>query len=378
MSTVVQSAAEFTKLLVRENTCTGSIDTAFVDTRLSFWLNELGFQVQAVASGGIRHVLASIGPSQPKQRIAFVGHYDTVPAGQGWSYPPHGAEEHNGVLYGRGASDMKSGDAAMVFAARELASSGIHSTIFLPGDEETSSLGLPALLKIIDYKFDYCLCGEPTSKQVLGDCIKIGRRGVLQGKIRLIGKPGHAAYADINPNIINELARVIPALTRNWQDTCCGTSTSVAITKITTDSTATNVTPRTVELVFDCRFAPSRTAEEIQSELHDRLVNLAIEFELEFTKATKPYLTDPETGIDSPQGKLIKSAINAIEEITGRSPKLTCDGGTSDARFVAWLGVPTIELGVPHGNMHGPDEFVEVKNIELLRQILVRTVEQLG
>jgi succinyl-diaminopimelate desuccinylase len=241
--------------------------------------------------------------------------------------------------------------------------------VFLPADEETLSQGAPALLDTVPYRFDFCLCGEPTSKVTLGDCVKVGRRGMLQGKITLRGKSGHAAYAQTTPNIVHELPRVISELSRGWNDPCNGVETTLSITNLATDSSAVNVIPSCVEVTIDCRFAPNRTLQDVRDEITGRMESLGVPYEMAITKTTEPYFTDGATDTASPQAKLVRVTVETIERVLKMTPTLTCDGGTSDARFVAWRGVPTIEFGVPHGNMHGPDEWVEVRNIELLKEV---------
>jgi succinyl-diaminopimelate desuccinylase len=266
---------------------------------------------------------------------------------------------------------MKSADAAMIFAAATLASRGICSTVFLPADEETDSRGMPALLDLVGTEFDYCVCGEPTSKKRLGDCVKVGRRGMLRAEVKLKGRSGHAAYADVTPNIVNSLPAVITELSKPWNDTCYGVATSLSITHLSTDSTGTNVIPGVVSLLFDMRFAPNRSVEEMQREVLARLNSAGVAYTVEWRKSTAPYVTGVKVAPSSPQARLVAVTQSVIQEVLGITPTLSCDGGTSDARFVAWKGVPTIEFGVPHGNMHGADEFVEVRHIELLERVFV-------
>lgn len=372
----IDGAVQLTRMLLQENTSTGSIDANF-PSKLTGWLESLGFSVRSVLSDGLAHLCATIGPQEAALRLAFVGHYDTVPAGEGWKHPPFGAVEESGVLYGRGASDMKSADAAMIFAAATLASRGIRSTVFLPADEETDSRGMPALLDLVGTEFDYCVCGEPTSKKRLGDCVKVGRRGMLRAEVVLKGRSGHAAYADVTPNIVNSLPAVITELAKPWNDTCYGVATSLSITHLSTDSTGVNVIPGVVSLQFDMRFAPNRSIEEMQQEVLARLDGTGVLYEVEWRKGTAPYVTGVAVEPSSPQARLVAVTQSVIQEVLGVSPILSCDGGTSDARFVAWKGIPTIEFGVPHGNMHGADEFVEVGNIELLERVFVAIGERL-
>ncbi len=367
----IDGPIELTRELLRHSTVTNDIAPRFVEN-FSKWLSQAGFDVKQVVVGETRHILATIGPELPKLRVAFIGHYDTVPTGQGWSYPPLGAVEENGVLFGRGASDMKSGDAAMIFAAIALAKQGVHSTIFMPGDEETGSRGMPALLELVSAPFDCCICGEPTSKKRLGDCIKIGRRGRIAGTVTLRGQAGHAAYAHMTPNIIHQLPQVVLQLSAPWGDERNGTETTLSITNITTDSTALNVIPSSVTLTFDARFAPGRRVDEIEREIEARLSITGVRYELNVSTRSPSYFTDIESDPSSDHVRFVQCALSEIERSLGVTPAITCDGGASDARFVAAKGVPTIEFGVPHGNMHGPDEFVEVEHIGMLRDTYVR------
>jgi succinyl-diaminopimelate desuccinylase len=367
---------ELTRFLLRHDTTTGHINPSFLDD-FTTQLSQCGFNVRSVDVEGVRHLAATIGPHEADVRIAFVGHYDTVPVGEGWTRPAHAAHQEGEVLFGRGASDMKSGDAAAISAAARLASKGVHSTVFLPGDEETFSRGMPALISALNLKFDYCICAEPTSRDRLGDCVKFGRRGAMRGIITLKGQQGHAAYAHRTPNVILRLPEVIMQLAKPWNDHCHGTDTTLSITNITTNSTASNVIPGAVYLSFNLRFAPHRTPAEIEHEIQERLKASTVPYELVVDKVTLPYMTDVDADPVTPQGRLIASIKQAVHELLSIEPVLSCDGGTSDARFIAAQGVPTIEFGVPHGNMHGPDEFVSVRDIERLTQVYERVVELL-
>jgi succinyl-diaminopimelate desuccinylase len=236
---------------------------------------------------------------------------------------------------------------------------------------------MPSLLDLVGTDFDYCIGGEPTSKKSLGDCVKVGRRGMLGAQVSLQGQRGHTAYADITPNVAHALPAVITELTKPWNDAYYGVPTTLSITTISTDSTELNVIPGIVSFNFDMRFAPHRTPEEMQREVVARLDAAGVAYEVEWQRATRPYVTGVDADPASPQGKLIAVTQAVIQDILDITPTLSCDGGTSDARFVAWCGVPTIEFGVPRGNMHGTDEFVEVKNIELLERVLVEIGERL-
>lgn len=369
--------AQLARILSSYYTVTDGVEPSFLP-KFSEWLQATGFETKIISTGHNEHLMCSIGSSSPRLRVAFVGHYDTVPLGEGWSYPPLGAEE-GGRLFGRGVADMKSGVAAMLFAAHELAKEGVLSTIFIPGDEETASAGMPALLESGSYSFDLCIGGEPTSKKVLGDCLKIGRRGRIVGSVTLHGKAGHAAYADMTPNIIHQLPSVIEFLSAPWNDDSAGAATTLSITNIATNSTASNVIPGTVSVSFDTRSSPKRDLDDVEAEIKRRLAQTTVPHTLHILKRTSPYLTD-SGGADGGQNslgqkaRLVACAVQTITQLTGVMPEVTCDGGTSDARFIAVTGVPTIEFGVPHGNMHGPDEFVEVASISLLRDIYVGIV----
>jgi succinyl-diaminopimelate desuccinylase len=375
-SSAIAGPEQLARVLSSYHTVTDEVDPSFMP-KFSAWLRTMGFETRIILTGHNQHLACSIGPSSsPKLRVAFVGHYDTVPLGAGWSYAPLGGEEVSGRLYGRGVADMKSGVAAMVFAAHELASEGVYSTIFIPGDEETTSEGMPALLESESYVFDLCIGGEPTSKEVLGDCLKIGRRGRIVGSVTLHGKAGHAAYAEMTPNIVHRLPSVIEALGAPWNDTSGGTATTLSITNIASDNSASNVIPGNVTISFDTRSSPRRCLDDVESEIKARLAQTGVPHTLCIIRRTSPYLTDTKEADGGPNStgrnaKLVACAVQTIKDLSGVTPQVTCDGGTSDARFIAVAGVPTIEFGVPHGNMHGPDEFVEVASISLLRDIYV-------
>jgi succinyl-diaminopimelate desuccinylase len=237
---------------------------------------------------------------------------------------------------------------------------------------------MPALIESLPYNLDFCIGGEPTSKHVLGDCLKIGRRGVLQGTVKLLGRAGHAAYADRTPNIISSLPAVLGALGEPWHDQLHGVATTLAVTNIITDSTAVNVIPGCVTLSFDTRFSPHRTVAEIESEVIRRLNATSIPYELAISKSTNPYLSDCSPEGDPRQRALVESARKAIREVTGEEPSLSCDGGMSDARFTAQRWIPTVEFGVPHGGMHGPNEYVASRDVRLLEVVYVRLGEMLA
>lgn len=373
----INDPVELTRALIAHNTVTGTCGVQFVKWLVET-LRQLGFSTKTVDVEGLSHVVATIGPETSLLKLGFLGHYDTVPAGEGWTHSPFRADVENGTIYGRGASDMKSGDAAMITAAAALAKQGLHITVLLPGDEETRSEGMPALLDSLPYKLDFCIGGEPTSKQELGDCIKIGRRGVLQGRIKLLGVAGHAAYAERTKNILNSMPFILDALAKPWHDSRHGVETTLAVTAITTESGAINVIPGSVTLTFDARFAPQRTTADIEAEISRRLVATSIPFELSIVKRTDPYVSDSSDEANVHQRALVDSARRAVREVTGREPSLLCDGGTSDARFAAQRGIPTVEFGVPHGNMHGPDEFVTCENVALLERVYIRIGELLA
>lgn len=351
---------ELTKHLVRLESVTGNIRPDVVAT-IANTLQEQGYKTQQVPTASGTHFYATAG--QGPVHLAFVSHYDVVPAGEGWNTTPFDPVMRDGILYGRGVCDMKGGLAAQILAGKYLASQGMKISLYIAADEENQSEGMPVMLGSLTEKIDYALCGEPTSFHKSGDAIKVGRRGVLQGKIVLHGTGGHAAYATQIDNPIHALGKVIENLTVPCTDARFDfPASSLSITNINGGTGSYNQVPNQVSLLFDARLSPKTSSEAFETSLRERLdAQHKDKYVLTITKRTPVYHTS------DPSFRQI--VCGAIKDIVGVLPQINCLGGMSDARFFAWKKIPTLEVGLPAGNMHGPNEFVKIEELERLQRV---------
>ncbi|GJD58948.1 succinyl-diaminopimelate desuccinylase [Methylobacterium dankookense] len=347
-------------------------------------LGEAGFTVErpVFSEAGmpdIENLYARIGTGAPC--LVFAGHTDVVPPGDtgAWRHDPFGGTVADGMLYGRGAADMKGGIACMLAAALEhLRAHGLNrgSIAFLiAGDEEGPAVN--GTVKLLDWakargeRFDHCLLGEPTNPQALGDMIKIGRRGSLTGKLTVHGRQGHVAYPHRAENPIPGLIRLTAALTADPIDggTQHFDASNLEFTTIDVGNPATNVIPAEARAVFNIRFNDRWTAQTLGDEIRarlDRAAGNAVRYALDLLPSNSPaFLTRPDAFVD-----LVSEAIEAE---TGRRPALSTTGGTSDARFIK-DACPVIEFGLVGETMHQVDECVAVADIERLTAIYRRVL----
>ncbi len=326
----------------------------------------------------VDNLYARIGHSAP--HLCFAGHSDVVPPGDeaDWTYPPFAGEVHDGVLYGRGSADMKGGIACFIAAtARYLQRHGLPKagsiSFLITGDEEGPAInGTSKMLDWLEQANevpDHCVVGEPSNPEKVGQAIKIGRRGSLNGWLTIEGKQGHAAYPHLANNPIPGLLRVLSALLAEPLDT--GTAhfapSNLEITSIDVDNPTVNVIPARARAQFNIRFNDRHSGHSLMRLLH-RKVSAALEgnnlaFKLDFQLSGESFLTQP--------GPLIDTMSKAIREITGRTPELSTGGGTSDARFITRL-CPVIEFGLVNATIHKVDEQVPVADLELLTKIFER------
>jgi len=362
---------ELTAALIRCKSVTPREDGALA--LLETLLAPAGFRCVRIRRSGIENLFARWGTGDPI--FAFNGHVDVVPAGDPalWTHPPFGAVEQDGVLWGRGAVDMKSGVAAFVAAAltllRETPPEGSIS-LLITGDEEGDAIdGTRAILDWMrenDQRADVCLVGEPTSVERLGDVIKIGRRGSITGMLRVTGKQGHTAYPERAANPLPVLAAICLALaeTRLDQGSAHFQPSTLALTSIDVDNPASNVIPAEGRAVFNIRFNDRHDAASIKLWAR-RIVDQALEgtgcaAELNWKISGESFLTEP--------GPLTEIASDAIAARQGWRPEMTTGGGTSDARFMKDL-CPVIEVGLVGDTMHQVDERVPVADIRDLSGI---------
>lgn len=324
----------------------------------------------------VENLYARFGERGPN--LCFAGHTDVVPPGdeKAWTHPPFAGEIENGILYGRGAVDMKGAIACFVSAAlRHIDKAGPESagsiSLLITGDEEGPSIN--GTMKVLDWlaargeKLDACVVGEPSNPKALGDEIKIGRRGSLNGELVIKGKQGHAAYPHLTDNPVPKIARFIERLSSNPLDS--GTPhfepSKLQVTVISVPNTATNVVPAEARAKFNIRYNDLWTrprAEDwvrLQCEVAARSLGGAA-WDVTFSGTGDVFLTKP--------GPLVESMRAAVETETGRKPALTTGGGTSDARFIQAY-CPVIEFGLVNETIHSLDEHVPVADLERLTQI---------
>ena len=325
---------------------------------------------RAEGTPDIDNLYARLGNGAP--HLLYAGHTDVVPPGPeaAWRHPPFAARVEDGILYGRGAQDMKGGIAAFVAAAlAHVAAYGLPAGsigLLITGDEEGPAINGTA--KLLEWahargeRFDHCIVGEPTSRETLGDTIKIGRRGSLNGLVIARGRQGHVAYPHKADNPIPALIRVLEALLAPLD---AGTPrfepSNLEITTIDVGNPAANVIPAEARAAFNIRFNDNWTDTTLTAELRARAERVAPGVALEFAPFNAPaFLTAPSPFTDL--------ACDAVEAVTGRRPALSTNGGTSDARFVQAYG-PVIELGLVGDAMHMVDERVPVAELEALTRI---------
>lgn len=355
-------------------------------TWLAAQLEPLGFVCHRLTmrdadTPDVDNLYARLGAGSP--HLAFAGHTDVVPVGDqsAWTRPPFGGEVAHGVLYGRGAVDMKGGIASFLAATLDYLRSrgGLkHGSLsfLITGDEEAVAInGTPKLLAWLKGRgetLDACLVGEPASDERVGDQIKIGRRGSVNARITVHGKQGHSAYAERAENPIPKLARIIDRLSTTPLDH--GTShfqpSSLEATIVSVPNSATNVIPGSARANFNIRYNNLHTRPGIETWVGERCAEAAREvdarFSLSFEGTGDVFLTKP--------GPLVDTMRVAIEGVTGRAPVLTTNGGTSDARFIKDF-CPVVEVGLRNATAHQVDEHVPVADLATLTAIYRAFVE---
>lgn len=337
-------------------------------------LEKIGFTCESMPSNGVDNLWARYGTASPL--FVFAGHTDVVPTGpeEDWNTPPFKPTLSDGFLYGRGASDMKGGIAAMVTAAETFVQANPNFTgsiaFLITSDEEGPSLHgtryVMQVLKERGIKIDYCIVGEPSSDTYLGDQIRVGRRGSLHGKAIIHGKQGHVAHPHlaVNPIHLGILALHELAHTEWDKGNNDFPPTTFQITNLHSGTGATNVIPGHLEAVFNFRFSTAITVEELQQRTESILKNSGLGFEIEWKVGAEPFLTN--------HGKLISYTKQAIKEISGRDVRLSTGGGTSDGRFIAPTGAELVELGVSHATAHHVNECVRAEELPMLSEIYQR------
>ena len=340
-----------------------------------------GFSCTRITRGQVSNLFAKWGSGKNGRVFGFNGHTDVVPVGDlsSWSVDPFGAEVKEGFLYGRGATDMKSGVAAFVAAAIDFVNNNPPDgsvIITITGDEEGDAEdGTAAILdwmKQNGEKIDHCLVGEPTSPSKMGEMMKIGRRGSMTAKVIATGVQGHSAYPDRAKNPILAMVKLLDILASHQLDT--GTEhfdpSTLAITSVDTGNKASNVIPASTTATINIRFNDSHSGSSLISWLEEEIDKVSAEYGIQFKTDFK---ITGESFI-TPPGELSELISKAVKKELGVQPKLSTTGGTSDARFIKNI-CPVTEFGLVGKTMHAIDERVEINQINQLKEIYTRILE---
>ena len=342
-------------------------------------LKAIGFNVETLQFEDVTNLWATLGNSGPL--FVFAGHTDVVPTGpeNSWLYPPFSATVADGFLHGRGAADMKGSIAAMVTAVeRFLAVSELNARIgfLITSDEEGIAVnGTQKVIKELgdrNIKIDYCLVGEPSSSEQLGDTVKVGRRGSLGAKLVVTGTQGHVAYPQL---AINPIHKILPVLTHltdiTWdKGNTSFPATSFQISNINAGTGATNVIPGQIEVVFNFRFSTELDADTIKSRVTQLLDEAELNYQLDWKLWGNPFLTDA--------GKLVEAVSESIQQHCGYDTERSTAGGTSDGRFIAPTGAEVVELGPCNATIHQVDEKITVAELDKLSDVYQSVLQALA
>lgn len=346
---------------------------------LSARLEALGFTVERLPFGDVQNIWARRGQAKPL--FCYAGHTDVVPTGplEEWTHPPFDATVQDGLLHGRGAADMKGSIAAFVIALEEFLSQQAEVpgslALLITSDEEGPSInGTVKVVETLEQRqehIDYCLVGEPSSVELLGDMVKNGRRGSLCGFLSVLGIQGHVAYPHKARNPIHEAAPALAALSQEiWdQGNDFFPATSFQISNINAGTGATNVVPGRCEVKFNFRFSTEQSPEDLQRRTLAILDAHKLHYEIRWKLNGRPFLT--------PKGPLLEAVKAAISEQLGRDTELSTSGGTSDGRFIAPTGAQVVELGLRNATIHKINEHIAVDDLEKLKNVYRSVLEKL-
>ncbi|MBN3194450.1 succinyl-diaminopimelate desuccinylase [Pectobacterium versatile] len=341
-------------------------------------LTAIGFTVEAMDFGDTQNFWAWRGTGKT---LAFAGHTDVVPSGDEshWQHPPFEPIIRDGMLYGRGAADMKGSLAAMVIAAeRFVAAHPNHQgrlAFLITSDEEASAVN--GTVKVVEAlmarneRLDYCLVGEPSSTHVVGDVVKNGRRGSITANLRVHGVQGHVAYPHLADNPVHRAAPALNELiATEWdQGNAFFPPTTMQIANIQAGTGSNNVIPGELSVQFNFRFSTELTDVLIQQRVAELLDRHQLNYTIDWTLSGQPFLTA--------RGELVDAVVNAVKHYNEVTPELLTTGGTSDGRFIARMGAQVVELGPVNATIHKVDECVSAADLQLLSRMYQRIMEQL-
>ena len=343
-------------------------------------LRAIGFQIEPLPFGNVTNFWAWRG-REAAPVLCFAGHTDVVPTGplEEWRSDPFVPTLREGMLYGRGAADMKSGLAAMITATEAfVAAHPAHRgriAFLITSDEEGPSVDgtkrIAALFAERGERIDWCVVGEPSSERTLGDTIKIGRRGSFSARLTVHGVQGHIAYPHLAENPVHTLAPALAELTQHVWD--AGTEhfepTSFQVSNLNAGTGAPNVIPGELKARFNLRYSPVQTLAGLKQTVEDILRKHGVRYSIEWYLSGEPFYTPP--------GVLSEAVCAAIEAVRGAAPQLSTGGGTSDGRFIAPLGAEVVELGVINASIHKVNECVRVADIDALHHMYFNVLENL-
>ena len=373
----MSSTLDFARNLIRQPSVTP--DDAGCQDLIAEALQPAGFKAEFLTYGEVRNVWLRRGQVDPL--LVFAGHTDVVPTGpiEQWHYPPFSATVQDGILHGRGAADMKGSLAAMVTACQQFVVNHPNHrgsiALLITSDEEgpANNGTVKVVEKLCDREeiIDWCVVGEPTSREQTGDVIKNGRRGSLGGKLTIQGVQGHVAYPHLADNPIHRAADIVTRLTaQTWDE---GNEffppTTFQVSNLNSGTGASNVIPAQAELDFNLRYSPESSIESIKERVNALCQQVCTDYEIDWSRPNLPFQTQP--------GELVDAASAAIYAVTGLTTDLSTEGGTSDGRFIAPTGAQVIELGPVNRTIHQINEQVAVADLETLAIIYQRILENL-
>ncbi|KZN12797.1 succinyl-diaminopimelate desuccinylase [Marinomonas sp. TW1] len=342
-------------------------------------LEKLGFKIEKMPFGEVKNFYAKRGDSGPN--LCFAGHTDVVPTGpeSEWKVPPFQPEIIDGMLYGRGAADMKGSLAAMITAVEHFVQAHPNHpgqiSFLITSDEEGPFVD--GTTRVVDAlmerneKVDWCIVGEPSSTKQLGDIIKNGRRGSFSGDLTVYGKQGHVAYPHLAVNPIHLAAPALAEMANTHWDN--GNDffppTSFQVSNIQAGTGATNVVPGTLKAQFNFRFSSELDFDALKERVLSILDQHQLEYHIDWTYNGLPFLTKP--------GELVDAMVKAIETNVGITPELSTSGGTSDGRFIAKMGTQVVELGPINATIHQINECVDANSLEQLSNVYSDILENL-
>jgi succinyl-diaminopimelate desuccinylase len=374
---IVSPILELTSALIRRASQTP--DDAGCQPLLAERLARADFAIEHLRYGDVDNLFATHGTGDPA--LVFLGHTDVVPPGPPaeWPSPPFEPTLRHGGISGRGAADMKSGVAAMTLALEDFVSADPDHrgtvALLLTSDEE--GIGKDGVRRVAEefrrrgQRIDWCVVGEPSSREKLGDLIRIGRRGSLTGRMQVHGVQGHVAYPDRARNPIHMLAPALAELaaTRWDEGNDAFPPTSFQISNLNAGTGADNVIPGTLEAIFNFRFGTASSAASLRERVERILKGCGVDAAIDWWLSGEPFLTR--------EGPLREAVVAAIREHCGATPEASTGGGTSDGRFIAPLGAEVVELGPVNASIHKIDESVALDELERLPRLYLAIAERL-